>query len=96
MKNIIHLFLVELSKKDYFKMSMHKSLKRNIWGAKRNVRKRYERIAKLIKEARYLKSVFNLPKEKITRLKIKKLKEEKKENTLTPSMPSILPPKKEK
>ena len=62
-------------------MSMHRSLKRDKWGTKRNVRKRFERIQKLIKEARYLKSVYNLPKEKIVRLKIKKLKEEKKEIT---------------
>ena len=65
-------------------MSMDKSLKRNKWKEKRNVRKRYERVEKLIKEARFLKSVYNLPKEKIVRLKIKKLKEEKKEETSTP------------
>jgi len=62
-------------------MSMDKSLRRNKWLPKRNVRKRFERIQKLIKEAKYLKSVYNLPKEKIVRLKIKKLKEEKKEIT---------------
>lgn len=77
-------------------MSMHKSLKRDRYGAKRNVRKRYERLQKLIKEAKYLKSIYNLPKEKVVRLKIKKLKEEKKEDTLTPITPPILPPKKEK
>lgn len=78
-------------------MSQHKSLKRDKWKNKRNVRKRYERIAKLIKEAKYLKSVYNLPKEKIVRLKIKKLKEEKKKDDLLTSItPPILPPKKEK
>ena len=58
-------------------MSIDKSLKTDRFKQKRNVRTRRERIQKLIKEARYLKSVYNLPKEKIVRLKIKKLKEEK-------------------
>jgi len=69
-------------------MSQHPSLKSNKFAGKRSVRKRWERIQKLIKEARYLKSIYNLPKEKIIRLKIKKLKEKKPLTGLTPSEPT--------
>jgi small basic protein (TIGR04137 family) len=68
-------------------MSIHRSLKGNKWKEKRNVRTRRERIQTLIKEARYLKkirSAYSLPKEKIVRLKIKKLKKKEEEKPITP------------
>lgn len=59
-------------------MSMHRSLKRDVWKEKRNVRKRYERLEKLVKSLKWAEgmSVYGLPKEKVRRIKIK-IKEEK-------------------
>lgn len=64
-------------------MSTHKSLKSDRFPKLRTVRKRYERIAKLQRNLKWLEknqSVYHLPKEKIIRLKykIKKEIEEKK------------------
>lgn len=64
-------------------MSLHKSLKTDLWKRKRNVRKRQERIRDLINNYKWKKgmSVYGLPKEKIVRLRLKPKKEieEKKE-----------------
>jgi len=67
-------------------MSIHKSLKVNKFGAKRNVRKRYERLQKLVRNDKFVDKlgVFGLPKEKIKRLKIK-IKEKKVEEGLIPN-----------
>lgn len=64
-------------------MSIHKSLKSYPFKNKhRSVRKRYERVADLLK-SNLQKSVFGLPKEKRLKRKDKKEKEEKKvESTL--------------
>ena len=66
-------------------MSIHKSLKIDKYKQTRNVRKRYERLRKLIRTEKFVDglSVFGLPKEKIRRLKIK-IKEVKKEEGLIP------------
>ena len=65
-------------------MSMDKSLKRDKFSGVRNVRKRYERLQKLIRTGKFIDglSVFGLPKEKIRRLKIKVEKEKKKEGLI--------------
>jgi len=61
-------------------MSIHRSLKTNRFGAKRNVRKRYERLQKLVRNDKFVDKlgVFGLPKEKInaSRLKLRKEVEE--------------------
>ena len=61
-------------------MSQHKSLKTERFKQKRNVEKRWERIAKLKRNEKWVESmsVYGLPKDKILRLKLK-IKEEKKE-----------------
>lgn len=66
-------------------MSIHQSLKTNSNKYKRSVRKRYERLRSLLLQQKWDKehsSIFALPKEKIVRLKIKKIKEEKSEKDL--------------
>jgi len=73
-------------------MSQHPSLKRDKWKSMRSVRKRWERVQKLERNLKWLEqnqSVYGLPKEKIFRLKklIKKEKEKKEENPLTPFTP---------
>ena len=67
-------------------MSMHKSLKRDKYGKKRNVRKRYERLRKLVRTGKFIDglSIFGLPKEKIRRLKIK-VEKKKEEEGLIPN-----------
>ena len=65
-------------------MSLHKSLKTYKHKAKRSVRKRHERLRSLMLKDKWDKehnSIYALPKEKIIRLKIKKEKERKQENT---------------
>lgn len=80
-------------------MSMHKSLKRDKWAEKRNVRKRFERLEKLVKSLKWAKgaSVFGLPREKVERIKIK-IKEEKdkvkKDDLLVTLEPTKLKQKK--
>lgn len=72
-------------------MSIHPSLKRNKWQQQRSVRKRYERIAKLERNLKWLEknqSVYGLPKEKVIRLKLK-IKKEKKEIKIETSLPNI-------
>lgn len=81
-------------------MSMHRSLKRNVFAGQRNVRKRYERFAKLCRNIEYMEklvSVYGLPKEKVIKLKLK-IKEKKQEATdLTQVVaPVTEPTKKEK
>ena len=76
-------------------MSIHKSFKRNKWEQVKSVRKRYERVAKLIRNLEWMKknqSVYNLPKEKIIRL-VFKIKKEKKVTTI---VPLYSPPEEEK
>jgi len=61
-------------------MSLHRSLKSKIDKHKRSVRKRYERLRSLILQEKWDREhsdIYALPKEKIVRLKIKKIKEEK-------------------
>ena len=67
-------------------MSLHKSLKTNTNKYTRSVRKRYERLRSLLLKEKYDKEhikIYELPKEKIVKLKIKK---EKKEETSTESV----------
>ncbi len=61
-------------------MSMHRSLKQPQFKLKRNVRKRHERLEKLIRTNKFVDglTVFGMPKEKIVHIKLK-LKEEKEE-----------------
>lgn len=65
-------------------MSIHKSLKVDKFKTTRNVRKRYERLQKLIRTEKFIEglSIYGLPKEKILKLKIK-IKEKKEEEGLT-------------
>jgi len=66
-------------------MSIHRSLKVNKFKPKRNVRKRRERFAKLLRTEKFVNklSVYGMPKEKIKRIKMK-LKKEKAEVEVTP------------
>jgi small basic protein (TIGR04137 family) len=77
-------------------MSKHKSLKRDKFKDKRNVRTRRERLAKLIRTEKFVQgmSVYGLPKEKITRIQLK-IKKEKKELT-TNNLVSLVTPTDEK
>ena len=58
-------------------MSIHRTLKSNKYGQNRTVRTRRERVKTLLEKEIEVKSVFNLPAEKVIRLKIKKEKQEK-------------------
>lgn len=71
-------------------MSIHKSLKSKKFQAKRNVRKRWERLQKLDRNAKWIENkgtVLRLPKEKIERIKFKiakeKMTEEEKQELAT-------------
>ena len=80
-------------------MSIHKSLKSDKYKDKRSVKKRYERLRSLILKEKWNKkhdSVYALPKEKIIRLKIKKEKEEKKEEQTLLNYATPTETKKEK
>jgi len=61
-------------------MSAHPSLRSRQFKLKRNVRKRFERYAKLARNEQFVEglSLFGLPKEKIVHIKLK-IKEKKKE-----------------
>ena len=72
-------------------MSQHRSLKTNKFKVIRSVRSRRERVEKLIRNLEWMEknqSVYNLPKEKIVRIKYKIKKAlEKKDTPLTPTPP---------
>ena len=62
-------------------MSIHKSLKSNKFSGKRSIRKRVERLQKLIDDGKTTKEdlkIYGLPKEKVKRIKMKKEKKEVK------------------
>ena len=63
-------------------MSQHTSLRSSSVGVKhRNVLKRYERIKTLVESEKWndRKSVYNLPKQKLIKLKVKKTKDKAEE-----------------
>jgi len=67
-------------------MSMHKSLKIKKFNKKkkRNVRKKHERFLKYMENVgkkKAYKNVFNLPKEKVIKFKVKKKEEKDTEET---------------
>lgn len=76
-------------------MSIHKSLKCDTFKVQRNVRKRYERYEKLVRNEKFVKnlSCFGMPKEKIVKI-IYKIKEEKAEEIGTLIPIDALPDKK--
>ncbi len=62
-------------------MSIHPSLKSKKFAKTRNVRKKWERIKKLSRNAEWLSqhgTIYGLPKEKIKHIKLK-IKDEKKQ-----------------
>jgi len=73
-------------------MSIHRTLKSNKYGQNRTVRTRRERVKTLLEKEIEVKSVFNLPAEKIIRLKIKKEKQETPVETTPTTMEDWKPP----
>ena len=75
-------------------MSQHPSLRVDSVGAKhRNVLKRYERVKKLQEQNRWQErvSVFNLPKVKSVKIKVKKTKEGPAEGTAEAAVGAPVP-----
>ena len=73
-------------------MSIHRTLKSNKYGQIRTVRSRRERIKTLLEKEIEVKSVFNLPAEKVIRLKIKEEKQEKPVEAPVDTMTDWTPP----